>query len=327
MLQNLRVRLVLVTALLLLQPGPLLAQVTPDATKADAIKADQIKVESWDGKRALETIVDLLRFTPRAMEEPGHQKAIDYITSELRKTKFDTIVTQRWAAREAGRTLAMTNIIARFQPDNPHRVIVATHYDSIIKAYRDPKTPDAPMPGANNSASGVALLLETARVLSEMPDAPPVGIDMIFFDGEEGPISMGAGDPNFHSVGSPYFVEHLAEFYPNAKPEKMLDFDMVCDRDLHLKAEQSGLRSALPEVRKFWEIGLKIAPDAFEIRTAPYSIEDDHTAFQLAGIPSFVVIDFEYEPFYNTTEDTPDKCAAQSLEAVGRTLLRYLYLP
>ena len=315
MSRNLRICVVLVAALLALQPGPLLAEV------------NQAKIESWDGKRALATIVDLLRFTPRAMETPGHQQTIDYIIAELKKTRFDTVTAQRWTAHDAGRTMAMTNIIARFNPSNPRRVIVATHYDSIIKAYRDSKNPDAPMPGANNSASGVAVLLETARVLSELPDAPPVGIDMIFFDGEEGPISMGAGDPDFYSVGSPYFTEHLAEFYPNAKPEKMLDFDMVCDRDLHLKAEQSGLHSAPAEVKKFWDIGMKIAPGAFEQQPVPYAVEDDHTAFQLAGIPSFVVIDFEYEPFYNTTEDTPDKCSVQSLEAVGRTLTQYLYAP
>ena len=316
MLQTLRVRLALAVALVLLA-GPLRAEVDVDA----------VKINSWDGKRALAIIVDLLRFTPRSMETAGHQQAIDYILAELKKTRFDTIKTQRWIAREAGRAMAMTNIIARFNPANPRRVIVATHFDSIIKAYRDPKNPDAPMPGANNSASGVAVLLETARVISEMADAPPVGIDMIFFDGEEGPLSLGAGDPNFHSIGSPHFTARLAEFYPHAKPEKMLDFDMVCDRDLHLKIEQSGLHSAPAEAKKFWEIGMTIAPGAFEKQPAPYSIQDDHTAFQLAGIPSFVVIDFEYEPFYNTTEDTPDKCSVQSLEAVGRTLLRYLYLP
>jgi Zn-dependent M28 family amino/carboxypeptidase len=317
MLQNLRIRLVLATALLLLQPGPFRGEA----------RADPIQLDSWDGKRALATIEDLVKFTPRAMETPGHQQAIDYITAELKKTKFDTVGLQRWTATEAGRSMAMTNIIARFNPSNPRRVIVATHYDSIIKAYRDIKNPDGLMPGANNSASGVAVLLETARVVSEMPDAPPIGIDMIFFDGEEGPISMGAGDPDFHSIGSPYFVDRLAEFYPRTRPEKMLDFDMVCFRDMHLKAEQSGLHSAAVEVKKFWEIGLKVAPGIFAREAAPYAVEDDHTAFQLAGIPSFIVIDIEYEPFYNTTEDTPDKCSVQSLEAVGRTLVKYLYLP
>jgi glutaminyl-peptide cyclotransferase len=305
---------------------PLLLSIVPPSAHAE-IKVDGVKVDSWDGKRALAIIVDLLRFTPRSMETVGHQQTIDYITAALKKTKFDAVETQRWVAREAGRTMAMTNIIARFNPANPRRVIVATHYDSIIKAYRDSKTPDAPMPGANNSASGVAVLLETARVISEMPDAPPVGIDMIFFDGEEGPISMGAGDPDFHTIGSPYFVDRLAGFYPKARPEKMLDFDMVCDRDLHLKIDQSSLHSAPAEAKKFWEIGMKIAPGAFEPKPMPYAISDDHTVFQEAGIPSFIVIDFEYEPFYNTTQDTPDKCSVQSLEAVGRTLTQYLYLP
>jgi len=317
MLRNFRGRLVLVATLLLLQPGLFLAEAN----------ADQVKVDSWDGKRALGTIEELVKFTPRAMETPGHQQAIDYITAELKTTKFADVTLQRWTANEAGRSMAMTNIVARFNPSNPRRLIVATHYDSIIKAYRDVRTPDGLMPGANNSASGVAVLLETARVLSEMPDAPPVGIDMIFFDGEEGPISMGAGDPNYRAIGSPYFVDRLAEFYPNARPEKMLDFDMVCFRDMHLKADQSSLSSAAADVKKFWSIGLELAPGIFERQAAPYSVEDDHTAFQLAGIPSFVVIDIEYMPFYNTTEDTPDKCSVQSLEAVGRTLVRYLYLP
>jgi Zn-dependent M28 family amino/carboxypeptidase len=260
------------------------------------------------------------------METPGHQQTIDYITAELAKTKFNAIKTQRWAAHAADRTMAMTNIIARLNPDNPRRVIVATHYDSIIKAYRDAKNPNAPMPGANNSASGVAVLLETARVISQLPD-PPVGIDLIFFDGEEGAISMGAGDPNFKPIGSAHFAEHLADFYPKGKPEKAVDLDMVCDRDLHLKPEPSSIASAGAEVKKFWDIGMKIAPQAFEMTRTPYTIEDDHSNLQAAGIPSFIVIDFDYEPYYNTLQDTPDKCSTQSLEAVGRTLLQYLYLP
>src|SRR5581483_6586320 len=148
MVRMLKSRLTKLAATLVL---PLLLSIAPPSANAE-VRIDQVKIDSWDGKRALAIIVDLLRFTPRSMETPGHQQAIDYIMAELKKTKFDTIKTQRWIAREAGRSMAMTNIIARFNPSNPRRVIVATHFDSIIKAYRDPKTPDAPMPGANNSA-------------------------------------------------------------------------------------------------------------------------------------------------------------------------------
>jgi glutaminyl-peptide cyclotransferase len=304
---------------------PKLALVAALALYALPVKAE-VQTDLWSGQRALDIIVQLLKFTPRSMETVGHQQTIDYIMAELKKTKFSDIKTQRWVDHSAGRTMAMTNIIARLNPDNPRRIIVTTHYDSIIKAYRDAKNPDAPMPGANNSASGVAVLLETARVISALPD-PPIGIDMIFFDGEEGPISMGAGDPNFRPVGSAHFADRLADFYPKAKPEKAVDLDMVCDRDLHLKPEPSSIRSAGTEVKKFWDIGVKTAPDAFEHTPTPYSIEDDHSNLQAAGIPSFVVIDFDYEPYYNTLQDTPDKCSVQSLEAVGRTLLQYIYLP
>ena len=285
------------------------------------------QVELWDGSRAMALIAAQLQFTPRSMGAPGHQQAIDFIKAALAKTSVDVVTTQDWTYRgDDGGSLALSNIVARFQPQNPRRVIVATHYDSIVKAYRDPKTPDAPMPGANNSASGVAVLLETARVLALLPKLP-VGVDMIFFDGEEGPKSLGAGDPDWKALGSPHFVDRLKDYYPTTKPEKAVVFDMVCARNIQLKPEPSSLMSAMPEVKKFWGAGIGIAPAAFVTKTTTYPISDDHTALAEAGIPSFLVIDFDYEPWFNTTGDTLDKCDPQSLEAVGRTLTRYLTLP
>jgi glutaminyl-peptide cyclotransferase len=287
----------------------------------------EVKLDLWDGQRAMAHIAAQLKFTPRSLDTAGHQQTIDYIKAELAKTKVDAVTTQRWVFRDqGGKAFAMTNVVARFDAANPRRIILATHYDSIVRAYRDAKSPNAPMPGANNSASGVAVLLETARVLS-LSDKPAVGIDMIFFDGEEGPKSLGAGDPEWHALGSPYFVEHLKDYYPSAKPEKAVVFDMVCDKDLSLKPEPSSVAVALTEVQKYWGAGVKIAPSAFSTKITSYPISDDHTALAAAGIPSFLVIDFEYEPFFNTTADTIDKCSAQSLEAVGRTTLQYLYLP
>ncbi|CCD90964.1 conserved exported hypothetical protein [Bradyrhizobium sp. ORS 375] len=292
-----------------------------------AARAAEAQIELWDGQRAMAVIADLLQFTPRSMGEPGHQKTIDYIKAAMAKSAADAVLTQSFTAKgDDGKAIPLTNIIARFQVQNPRRIIVATHYDSIIKAYRDPKSPDAPMPGANNSASAVALLLETARVLTLSPK-PEIGIDFIFFDGEEGPKSLGAGDPTWRPLGSPYFVTKLKDYYPTRKPEKAVDFDMVCDKDLKLQPEPSSLHSALPEVKKFWSIGSRIAPQAFSPEPTSYPISDDHTALQQAGIPSFLVIDFDYEPYFNTTQDTIEQCSAQSLEAVGRTLLRYLYTP
>src|SRR6202041_2710035 len=145
---------------------------------------------------------------------------------------------QSWSSDIAGQHHAMTNIIAPIDPDAPRRMILGTHYDSIIRAYADKEHPEAPMPGANNSASGVALLLETARALSTLPP-PPVGVDFVFFDGEEGPKSLGEGDREWRPLGSPYFAQHLEDFYPNAKPEQAVLFDMVCYKNLELNEEQT----------------------------------------------------------------------------------------
>lgn len=290
-----------------------------------AVTAAEVPVEQWSGARAMADIAAQLRFTPRSLDAPGHQQTIDYIESQLASTPFKAISKQSWSWRgDDGVTHALTNLVARLDPANPRRVIVATHYDSIVRAYRDKTRPTAPMPGANNSASGVAVLLETARAMNTLPP-PPYGIDMIFFDGEEGPKSLGAGDPNWFALGSPYFASHLTDLYATGKPEAGVVFDMVCYRTLKLRPELFSMYYVRNETAKFWKIGAEVAPSVFVPNATDYPVGDDQTALTQAGIPSFLVIDFEYEPWFNTTEDTIDKCSADSLAAVGRTLLRYLY--
>jgi hypothetical protein len=294
------------------------------ALRPAAADPPQVPADVWNGDRAMADIAAQLRFTPRSIGAPGHQQIIDYIETQLAKTPFAAVTKQRWTYRgDDGIDHAMTNLIARLDPSNPRRIIVGTHYDSIVRAYADAKTPEAPMPGANNSASGVALLLETARAFGHLPP-PPVGIDMIFFDGEEGPKSLGAGDANWFALGSPYFTAHLGDFYPDRKPESGVIFDMVCYRQLQLKPELSSVIYAKSQTAKFWNIGSRIAPGVFLGTPTAFPISDDHTALILAGIPSILVIDFEYDPWFNTTQDTIDKCSAASLADVGRTLLRYL---
>src|SRR6185437_14055752 len=167
-----------------------------------AAQAPQPDVSQWQGARALADIRTLVGFGPRAMDVPGHRKTIDLIEAELNKLGV-AAREQSWTSNVAGQAHHMTNVIAAMYPDAQRRIILGTHYDSIIRAYADKEHPDAPMPGANNSASGVALLLETARALHAQKTPPGVGVDFIFFDGEEGPISLGAGDTHWQPLGSP----------------------------------------------------------------------------------------------------------------------------
>jgi peptidase M28-like protein len=141
-------------------------------------------------------------------------------------------------------------------------------------------------------------------------------VDFIFFDGEEGPLSLGAGDRNWRALGSPYFAKHIEEFYSSKLPAAAVVFDMVCKPDIRLHPERSSLDSATQDIELFWGIGRKLAPQNF-----PSSMQgivlDDQTALAAVGIPSLLLIDFDYEPWFNTTGDTEDKCSLGSLQAVG----------
>lgn len=278
----------------------------------------------WKGQRAMSDISRQLSFGARSMGAAGHTKAIAYIEAEA--SKFGASVTrQQWTEQLDGKSVTLTNVVVRFSPLKTRRIILGTHYDSIVRAYRDAQNPLGPMPGANNSASGVALLLETGRVLGGARSQPPAGVDLVFFDGEEGPLSLGEGDANWRPLGSPYFAAHLDDLYAGRRPDKAVVFDMVCYRDLKLRPDVVASPAAAEAMKKFWDIGRKISPSIFVEKAYPASISDDQVALARVGVPSFLVIGFEYDPWFNTTKDTVDKCSPGSLEAVGRTVLTWLY--
>jgi glutaminyl-peptide cyclotransferase len=279
--------------------------------------AARSELPAFDATRALGHIHALMAFTPRSMGAPGHEQTLAYIEAQLHATAHIQAQRETWAEMSFdGQTMGMSNLVARLNPQLKERMLLGTHYDSIVRAYRDPDTGrrSQPMPGANNSASGVAMLLELARVLSQAH--PALGVDFVFFDGEEGPLSLGAGDPHWRALGSPYFARHASQFYPAQLPVAALLFDMVCKRDIRLHPERSSLESAPQDSAALWALGQQLAPANFP-QTPQGTVLDDHTALAALGIPSLLLIDFDYEPWFNTTEDTEDKCSRESLQAVG----------
>lgn len=274
------------------------------------------------GDVALMEIQNIVSLGSRAIGTPGNTVLEQIILKRMQRLQIPA-TSQQWTHETIlGDRVPLSNIIARWNPDAKRRIILGTHYDSISKAYRDPINPDALMPGANNSASGVALLLELARIFSGNNTVPEFGIDFIFFDGEEGDIAMGEGDANWRPIGSTYFSNTLSTYYKETPPELAIIFDMICDKDLVLKKDKQSLKSAPKAVNQFWDIGHVIHSSAFP-SSARANVSDDHTPLIAAGIPSMLVIDFEYSS-YNTQGDTPDKCSAESLNTVGNTALTFL---
>jgi Zn-dependent M28 family amino/carboxypeptidase len=172
----------------------------------------------------------------------------------------------------------------------------------------DPNNRNQPVPGANDGASGVAVLLELARVL---PESTPKSIWLVFFDAEDN-----GNIPGWDWIlGSDSFVSEL-----DVQPEAAIIIDMIGDSDLNIYREQNSDQDLTDEI---WAVAEDLGyPEQF-INTTKHQMIDDHTPFIRAGIPAVDIIDFDY-PYWHTIQDTPDKVSAQSLQAVGDTLYAWL---
>ena len=165
------------------------------------------------------------------------------------------------------------------------------------------------MPGANDGASGVAVLLGVADALKARPTAG-VGVDLLFVDGEDyGDFA----DSNDVLIGSRYFAAHQPAGYP---PLYAVLFDMVGDKDLDIYYEGNSQATAPEVVERVWRTARDLGYGPYFLPGVKHTLIDDHVALQRAGIHAIDVVDFDY-PYWHTPDDTIDKVAAGSLQVVG----------
>jgi Zn-dependent M28 family amino/carboxypeptidase len=200
------------------------------------------------------------------------------------------------------------NFIAK-RNDEPPQIIIAAHYDSRMIADHDPdpSKQDEPVPGANDGASGVAVLLELARTLPK--DTVPVWL--VFFDTEDNGRIEGWD----WILGSRAFVEEV-----KMNPQAVVIVDMIGDANLNIHFEKNSDVAIRTEI---WNVAASLGYSNKFIPNEKFSMLDDHTPFLEAGIPAVDIIDFDYE-YWHTTQDTPDKVSAESLMAVGDTLWHWV---
>ena len=256
---------------------------------------------SFDGQRAYAYVKGQCDLGPRPAGSEGARVTARYITDELQRLGWRPSYQDF-----TYRGVALQNVIARRGDVGP-AIIVGAHYDTRARADRDKVSPNDPVPGANDGASGVAVLLELARVLG----TPRQTVILAFFDAEDQGDLAGWD----WAVGATVMAASLQE--PVAK---MVLVDMVGDADQQLYWEvnsDSVLR------RQLWDIAASLGYSKEFIPQPKYNLIDDHIPFVRKGIPSVDIIDFDY-PYWHTTQDTPDKVSPQSLERVGRVLETWL---
>lgn len=262
----------------------------------------------FDGDRAFEHIKYQVSLGPRTPESQAHAEVVKWIEAELKKAGWNT-TQQDFTSLEH----PLVNIIGRRDVENGSDVpwiILGAHYDSRLMADRDPKSElrSHAVPGANDGASGVAVLLELARVL---PKDLPINVWLVFFDGEDN-----GNIPGWDWIlGSRGFVERL-----EGKPDAAIIVDMIGDSDLNIYYE----KNSDPELSKeIWAIADDLAYSGQFIPLENHRILDDHIPFLEAGIKAVDIIDFNY-PYWHTTEDTLEKVSPVSLRIVGETLRQWL---
>lgn len=259
---------------------------------------------TFSGERAILDVQKQLSFGPRIPGTQGHQKAIAYIQNILTESGWDTELQQtNWNG------YPIQNIIAK-RGDGIPWIVLGAHYDTRIWADQDPEVAKRqdPVPGADDGASGVAVLLELARIL---PKNLNKQIWLVFFDYEDDGGIQGRD----WILGSRAFAANL-----QGKPDAVVVVDMVGDANLNIYKE----RSSTPELAdQIWSSATQLGFSQQFLDRPGYTILDDHTPFLEAGIPALDIIDFDY-PFWHTTADTTDKISANSLQIVGRVLANWL---
>lgn len=275
----------------------------------------------FDANRAFTYLKKQVDFGTREPGSRGHRLCLDFLNAELRQLA-DTVRLQPFEFQDMRnqKHFMLTNVIASFNPRAQKRIFFAAHWDTRPRAdYDIKKNRSKPIPGANDGASGVAVLLEIAQQLKEAP--ADIGVDLIFFDGED---YGEEGHLEDYFLGSRYFAKHAAGY----RPEYGVLLDMIGDANLNIPKEGFSNQYLPQIVDKVWRIARDLGYTEFEDRQG-LQISDDHLVLIKHGIPCIDVIDFEYPDrshrYWHTLKDTPDKCSPQSLEVVGRVMMDLIY--
>jgi glutaminyl-peptide cyclotransferase len=303
----------------------------PDGKAAAAVSALKLSDIPFDGARAYESLKELCKIGPRPSGSAGmqaQQKLLaDYFQKLGGKVEF-----QRFRARHPvdNSWVPMANLIVRWNPENKHRILLCAHYDTLPYPLWDPENPRGTFVGANDNASGVAVLMELGRDMSKLKCR--YGVDFVFLDGEEfvfrkqDPYVPGSGDPMF--LGARFFADEYAKEHPRPPyPYRWgVLLDMVGKTDSQFYEEVNSMfwRDTRPLVADIWSVARKLGVREF-VAQQKHEIDDDHITLHERGhIPCIDIIDFDYMKYWHTQADTPDKCSPLSLAKVGWVIREWL---
>lgn len=302
----------------------------PEGAASDTVAVTQVR---FDADSAYADVVAQCDFGPRVPNSDAHAACADYIARRFAQYGLAVELQRADLTAWDGKTLHSRNIIAAYRPELTNRIVLCTHWESRPWADADPDSAKhhTPVMAANDGASGVAVLIEVARHLSELK--PEVGIDFICFDSEDYGTPYWAsdkdpGDGTDWCLGSRHWCENPHKAGYTAQFGILLD--MVGGQDARFCYEGNSLRYARDIVARVWDSAQRAgAASLFQQQEGGWA-QDDHVCLnEIAGIPTIDIIpcvegEHSFGRTWHTTADTPDNISKETLRGVGQTLLQFL---
>ncbi|RLS34217.1 MAG: peptidase M28 [Planctomycetota bacterium] len=317
----------LVAAAVCILPLPgqrIVAGAEPAAAPLSQAAADGDVALGFSGERAMAHLEQIANLGPRPSGSDAMRRQREILVAHFRAAG-GTVTGQTFQIRDrqTGKAVAMENLVVEWHPQRTERVLLGAHYDTRPFPDRDPVDPRGTFVGANDGASGVAVLMELAAAVAGI--AGPVGVDFVLFDAEE--YVFTPRDP--YCLGSGFFARQYAAGQKSGalayRYRSGLVLDMVGDADLQIHQEIHSVTwpDTRPIVEELWGVAARLGVRQFVARPK-FEVDDDHVPLRMIGrIPTADIIDFDY-PAWHTTRDTATACSGESLEAVGSVVLQWL---
>lgn len=302
----------------------------PAADTADAPAYEERGAFSADS--AMAYAAAQVAFGPRVPGTAAHSRCADWLASELRRHGADTVtVSAAPVTAWNGDRLTIRNIFARFNSRAEARVILLAHYDTRPWAdmETDPAAIERPIDGANDGASGVAVLLEVARNLAL--ERPEIGVDILLTDCEDyGARADAPSDEESWALGARHFADNLP-YAPGQYPRYGILLDMVGAKGARFNREYFSTLQAPAPTAKVWAMASKLGLDDRFPTAMGGAVTDDHMPLINAGIPVTDIIESHsastgaFPATWHTHADNLSNLSTESLSAAGRVVLNVIY--
>lgn len=280
-------------------------------------------------------------FGPRTMNSEAHQRCAEWIAGKFELLGLQVTTQKATLTGYDGTALKATNIIASYKPELKDRIMICAHWDSRPWADNDPDEANhkKPVLAANDGASGVGVMLEIARLLTQSPNtqhpSPNIGIDLVCFDAEDWGTPQWEentrGDGDTWALGAQYWSANLHQ--QGYKPRFGILLDMVGGQGARFYQEGVSLQYAPNVVKKVWRAAETVGFGSYFPNDEGGQITDDHVPVnQKAGIPCIDIIPFypdceqsSFGPTWHTVNDDMQHLDKNTLQAVGQTLIQVIF--